>query len=90
MGLANLLLIKLKTNLVYKLLICFTIIYTFYVTNNLIYQTHYQEGNITLVGYVTDIAYKENKIDLEIKSKEKIKVSYYNLLIFMFYINPLI
>ena len=77
MGLANLLLIKLKTNLVYKLLICFTIIYTFYVTNNLIYQTHYQEGNITLVGYVTDIAYKENKIDLEIKSKEKIKVSYY-------------
>ena len=48
MELANLLLIKLKTNLVYKLLICFTIIYTFYVTNNLIYQTHYQEGNITL------------------------------------------
>ena len=74
---ANLLLIKLKTNLVYKLLICFTVIYTFYITNNLLYHSHYQEGRVDLVGYITDITYKEDKIDLEIKAKEKIKVSYY-------------
>lgn len=74
---ANLLLIKLKTNLVYKLLICFTVIYTFYITNNLLYHSHYQEGSVDLVGYITDITYKEDKIDLEIKAKEKIKVSYY-------------
>lgn len=74
---ANLLLIKLKSNLVYKLLICFTVIYTFYITNNLLYHSHYQEGSVDLVGYITDITYKEDKIDLEIKAKEKIKVSYY-------------
>ncbi len=74
---ANLLLIKLKTNLVYKLLICFTVIYTFYITNNLLYHSHYQEGSVDLIGYITDITYKEDKIDLEIKAKEKIKVSYY-------------
>lgn len=74
---ANLLLIKLKTNLVYKLLICFTVIYTFYITNNLLYHSHYQEGRVDLIGYITDITYKEDKIDLEIKAKEKIKVSYY-------------
>ena len=74
---ANLLLIKLKTNLVYKLLICFTVIYTFYITNNLLYHSHYQEGSVDLIGYITDITYKEDKIDLEIKTKEKIKVSYY-------------
>ena len=77
MVLAKLLLIKLKTNLVYKLLICFTIIYTFYITNNLIYYSHYQEGDITLIGHIIDISYKENKIDLTIKAKEKINVSYY-------------
>ena len=74
---ANPLLIKLKTNLVYKLLICFTVIYTFYITNNLLYHSYYQEGSVDLIGYITDITYKEDKIDLEIKAKEKIKVSYY-------------
>ena len=77
MALAKLLLIKLKTNLFYKILIIITIIYTFYITNNLLYKTHYQEGNITLTGYITDINYKEDKIDLVIKAKENISVSYY-------------
>ena len=77
MVLGKQLLIKLKTNLLYKILICITIIYTFYITNNLIYHSHYEEGEITLTGYITDISYKENKIDLTIKAKEKINVSYY-------------
>ncbi len=58
-------------------MICFTVIYTFYITNNLLYHSHYQEGSVDLIGYITDITYKEDKIDLEIKAKEKIKVSYY-------------
>lgn len=58
-------------------MICFTVIYTFYITNNLLYHSHYQEGRVDLIGYITDITYKEDKIDLEIKAKEKIKVSYY-------------
>ena len=77
MVLVRQLLIRLKTNLVYKLLIGFTIIYTFYITNNLIYHTHYKEGNVTLTGYITNIIYKEDKIDLTIKAKESINVSYY-------------
>ncbi len=77
MELVKQLLIKLKTNLLYKILICITIIYTLYITNNLIYETNYQEGDITLTGYITDITYKENKIDLTVKAKEKINVSYY-------------
>ena len=77
MELVKQLLIKLRKNWYYKILICFTVIYTFYITNNLIYYTNYQEGDITLIGYITEINYGENKIDLTIKAKEKIKVTYY-------------
>ena len=58
------------------ILLCSVLIYVYYITNNLIYKSNYKEGNITLEGYIIDISYSD-KITLTIKSKEKIRVTYY-------------
>ena len=56
------------------ILIC---VYAWYVTKNRIYKTHYQDGDIQISGYITDIYQDSDKITLILKAKEKIKVSYY-------------
>ncbi len=71
---------KLKIDLLCKILLIIACLYTFYITKNLIYHTNYKEGNITLIGKIISITYSDDKIDLIIKSKEKIKVTYYNKL----------
>ncbi len=77
MELVKLLTTKLKSNLLYKLLIVITVIYTFYITNNLIYKSNYSEGNVTLVGKITNITYKDNRVNITLKAKEKINITYY-------------
>ena len=71
---------KLKNILPYKLIILFliTTIYVYFITNNLIYKTNYQEGYITIYGTIIDITEKEDYVTFTLKSKEKIKVNYYN------------
>lgn len=68
---------KLKIDLLCKIILIVTCFYTFYITKNLIYHTNYKEGEITLIGKIINITKKENNIDLIIKAKEKIKVTYY-------------
>ena len=69
---------KLKINLLCKIVLIIAVIYTFYVTRNLIYQSNYQEGNITLIGKIVSITKGDDRTDLIIKAKEKIKVTYYS------------
>lgn len=71
---------KLKIALLSKIILIIAIVYTFIITNNLIYKTNYNEGDITLIGKIINITYSDDKTDLIIKSKEKIKVTYYNKL----------
>ena len=68
---------KLKIDLLCKIILILSILYTFYITKNLIYYTNYQEGEITLIGKIISITHSSDKTDLIIKSKEKIKVTYY-------------
>ena len=68
---------KLKIALLSKIILIIAIAYTFTITNNLIYKTNYNEGDITLIGKIINITYSDDKTDLIIKSKEKIKVTYY-------------
>ncbi len=68
---------KLKIDLLCKIILIIACLYTFYITKNLIYYTNYEEGEITLIGKIISITYGEDKVDLIIKSKEKIKVTYY-------------
>ncbi len=68
---------KLKIDLLCKIILILSILYTFYITKNLIYHTNYQEGEITLIGKIINITHSSDKTDLIIKSKEKIKVTYY-------------
>lgn len=68
---------KLKIDLLCKIILIVTCFYTFYITKNLIYHTNYKEGEITLIGKIINITKKENNVDLIIKAKEKIKVTYY-------------
>ena len=68
---------KLKIDLLCKIILILSILYTFYITKNLIYHTNYQEGEITLIGKIISITHSSDKTDLIIKSKEKIKVTYY-------------
>ena len=68
---------KLKIALLSKIILIIAIVYTFIITNNLIYKTNYNEGDITLIGKIISITYSDDKTDLIIKSKEKIKVTYY-------------
>ena len=69
--------IKLKTNLFYKLLIIFTVFYTFFITRNSIYKSNYNEGDITLTGHIVSMTYQDNKVNIILKAKEKINVTYY-------------
>ena len=69
--------IKLKTNLFYKLLIIFTVFYTFFITRNSIYKSNYNEGDITLTGRIVSMTYQDNKVNIILKAKEKINVTYY-------------
>ena len=71
---------KLKIDLLCKIILIIACLYTFYITKNIIYKTNYKEGNITLIGKIIGITYSDDKTDLIIKSKEKIKVTYYNKL----------
>ena len=68
---------KLKIDFLCKIILIIASLYTFYVTDNLIYHTNYKEGEITLIGKIINITYDSDKTDLIIKSKEKIKVTYY-------------
>ncbi len=68
---------KLKINLLCKIILIVASLYTFYITKNLIYYTNYEEGAITLIGKIINITYGEDKVDLILKSKEKIKVTFY-------------
>ncbi len=68
---------KLKIDLLSKIILIIAIVYTFIITDNLIYKTNYNEGDITLIGKIISITYSDDKTDLIIKSKEKIKVTYY-------------
>lgn len=68
---------KLKIDLLSKIILIIAISYTFLITNSLIYKTNYNEGDITLIGKIINITYSDNKTDLIVKAKEKIKVSYY-------------
>ncbi len=68
---------KLKIDLLSKIILIIAIVYTFIITNNLIYKTNYNEGDVTLIGKIINITYSDDKTDLIIKAKEKIKVSYY-------------
>ena len=68
---------KLKIDLLCKIILILSILYTFYITKNLIYYTNYQEGEITLIGKIINITHSSDKTDLIIKTKEKIKVTYY-------------
>ena len=77
MELVRRLTIKLKTNLLYKLLIISTIFYTLFITSNLIYKSNYDEGDITLIGHIININYQDDKVNIILKAKEKINVTYY-------------
>ena len=68
---------KLKIKLLSKIILVIAIFYTFIITNNLIHKTNYNEGDITLIGKIINITYGDDKTDLIIKAKEKIKVTYY-------------
>ena len=70
--------LKIISQYKYLILIFITIIYVFYITNNLIYKTNFKEGEILLTGIVVSIDKNEDKTNLIIKAKEKIKVIYYN------------
>ncbi len=69
--------IKSKISLLYKLLIIFTAFYTFFITRNSIYKSNYNEGDITLTGHIVSMTYQDNKVNIILKAKEKINVTYY-------------
>lgn len=69
--------IKSKISLLYKLLIIFTAFYTFFITRNSIYKSNYNEGDITLTGRIVSMTYQDNKVNIILKAKEKINVTYY-------------
>ncbi len=73
----KLLMIKSKISLLYKLLIIFTAFYTFFITRNSIYKSNYNEGDITLTGRIVSMTYQDNKVNIILKAKEKINVTYY-------------
>ena len=69
---------KLKIDLLCKIILILSILYTFIIVNNTVYKTNYSEGDITLIGKIISITHSEEKTDLIIKTEEKIKVTYYN------------
>ena len=69
--------IKSKISLLYKLLIIFTAFYTFFITCNSIYKSNYNEGDITLTGHIVSMTYQDNKVNIILKAKEKINVTYH-------------
>ena len=69
--------IKSKISLLYKLLIIFTAFYTFFITRNSIYKSNYNEGDITLTGHIVSMTYQDNKVNIILKAKEKINVTYH-------------
>ncbi len=70
---------KLKIILHYKYIILFiiTIIYTYIVITNSFYQSKYDINTHKIYGIITDIKIDGNKVNIELKGKEKIIVYYY-------------
>ena len=69
---------KLKIDLLCKIILILSILYTFIIVNNTVYKTNYSEGDITLIGKIISMTHSEEKTDLIIQAEETIKVTYYN------------
>ena len=61
------------------LIILFIILYIYIFNKNLIYKTHYEIGKNTIYGTIIDIKINE-KTEITLKSKDKIKVFFYEKL----------
>ena len=66
---------KLKTILLFSFIV-FT--YVFYITNNNIYHSKYNLNDKKINGYITNLKQSSDKLQIELKAKEKILVNYYD------------
>jgi len=69
--------IVLQSKIFIFVLLLVTILYSYYILNNNIYKTKYNENTTNITGVIDSIKINNNKLTLTIKNKEKIMVNYY-------------
>lgn len=65
---------KLRIILLFSLFILIRVIY---ITNNDIYKTKYKLSDTIITGYINNLKLDENKLQIELKGKEKVLINYY-------------
>ena len=71
---------KSKIDLLFKVFVILTFIYTYFITSNLYFKSKYDINTNSIKGIVIEVEFKNDKTNLIVKGKEKVLVTIYDTL----------